>query len=488
MNAENFSEYLKNPSQLYQISYQELKSLVLQYPYSPNLRYLLMRKAKMENNDEYDRLLSLASTYSIDRSFLFKKMKADRLIPEFEENYELNEEYLELKDLAALEVEAELVENFIEDTTAHKADELAFALDDLVEQPENIASTPSPSIKKEDNLSDGETESLLERLLDGEFVDVEAAQQHEALNNLSLADISKVADTSENDAVEEKIIENSLEELAEKSDLIQQFEAGTNESEIQEEVPTAKSDDETVIKTEASFADELEQHLQESEVKTLDDSDIDIEEEGQIFEQERFPDLELKSLDKLANTNEKVAISSFLDEELGVFEDKNSEAKPAAISEIVTENEEAEEDNKEGNTVSLSELSKKSSEKPERLKTVIEDSYAPKPLPKSSFNSWLKQYKSPLLDSKIDDIKEKSGKKPKKKKGKKKESQTRVIAKASVQEDLEIATETLASLLEKQEHYSRAIRMYETLRLRNPEKNAFFAAKIEALQKLRDEE
>ena len=37
MNAENFSDYLKSTSELYKVSYQELKSLALQYPYCTNL-------------------------------------------------------------------------------------------------------------------------------------------------------------------------------------------------------------------------------------------------------------------------------------------------------------------------------------------------------------------------------------------------------------------------------------------------------------------
>lgn len=478
MNAENFSEYLKNPSQLYQIPYEELKSLVLQYPYSPNLRYLLMRKAKMDNHEDYDRLLGLASTYSIDRTFLFKKMKADRLIPHFEENYELNEEYLELKDLDALEVEPELLQK----ESVEKSDELAFALEDLADSPDTPPLETSPITEKADNLAEEEADSLLERLLDGEFADLEAAKEHEAMNNLSLADISKADHTNATNAVEDRVIEDSLGELADKSDLIQQFEAGTDET-IKVEAESTNSAEKTEIEqaVEQDIEAELAKQMSDNETTKLEESDIDVEEEGQIFEQERLPDLELKPLENLVETDNLDDVAPTLDdlneekEEIGTVEVES--AVEELREETTTENEEEIDD-----ATTLTELANKPKESNNQPA-----SFALKPLPKSSFNSWLQQYRSPFLDNKMEE-KEVSDKKGKKKKKKKKEKETLGVAKASVREDLEIATETLASLLEKQGHYGRAIRMYETLRLRNPEKNAFFAAKIIALQKLRNEE
>lgn len=108
MNSENFHEYLKNPSMLHQVSYQELKSLVLQYPYSPNLRYLLMVKSLFDQNKDYDRNLTLAAMFAPDRKKLLQLVKQNTRLREIHENYELNEEFLELKDLSSLE---EVLEN-----------------------------------------------------------------------------------------------------------------------------------------------------------------------------------------------------------------------------------------------------------------------------------------------------------------------------------------------------------------------------------------
>ncbi len=103
MNSENFHEYVKNPSMLHQVSYQELKSLVLQYPYSPNLRYLLLLKSLFDQNKEFDRNQVLASLSSPDRKKLRQLVKQYSRMGEIQENYALNEDFLELKDLSVLE-------------------------------------------------------------------------------------------------------------------------------------------------------------------------------------------------------------------------------------------------------------------------------------------------------------------------------------------------------------------------------------------------
>ena len=116
MNAENFAAYLGNPTLLYQISYQELKSLVLDYPYCQNLRYLLLLKSQIDQHQDFERNLEKAAAYSFDRSFLFQQFK-NQLTPlppveVEEENFVLQEDVLELKELNAQE-EEELVEQHI---------------------------------------------------------------------------------------------------------------------------------------------------------------------------------------------------------------------------------------------------------------------------------------------------------------------------------------------------------------------------------------
>ncbi len=104
MNAESFVEYLKNPSKLYQVNYQELKSLALQYPYCQNLQLLLLQKSGMDHHRDFDVNLSKAATYSQDRSMLY------HLAQEYRQSEKTTiavvlDEVFELPDLSLLKIE-----------------------------------------------------------------------------------------------------------------------------------------------------------------------------------------------------------------------------------------------------------------------------------------------------------------------------------------------------------------------------------------------
>ena len=103
MNAENFAEIIKNPSQLYQVSYQELKTLALQYPYCGNLYYLLLIKSHMDQHREFEQVLEKTAARSIDRRRLYQQVRSLDPGELLSEHFELGEEFLELHDLSTLE-------------------------------------------------------------------------------------------------------------------------------------------------------------------------------------------------------------------------------------------------------------------------------------------------------------------------------------------------------------------------------------------------
>lgn len=72
MNADNFTSYLQEYSLLYQMPYQELKSLVMQYPYSANLHYLLVIKSHLEKHEELEQNIRAAALVLPHRSVLYR--------------------------------------------------------------------------------------------------------------------------------------------------------------------------------------------------------------------------------------------------------------------------------------------------------------------------------------------------------------------------------------------------------------------------------
>ena len=96
MNLENFTEFIKEPSHLYRINYQELKGMVLQYPNSINLRILLLLKSKMDSHPDFEKNLREASVYAIDRARIYELLKNPGLELKQTSNVKLAPEGLEI--------------------------------------------------------------------------------------------------------------------------------------------------------------------------------------------------------------------------------------------------------------------------------------------------------------------------------------------------------------------------------------------------------
>ena len=103
MTQDRFLKLLDNPDLLATISYEELKTLALTYPYANNLRYLLAIKSGQEDLPDFSRNLAAAAAYSLDRTCLFNLMAPHKLMakPVVEEQ----EQILELKPIAAVKRE-----------------------------------------------------------------------------------------------------------------------------------------------------------------------------------------------------------------------------------------------------------------------------------------------------------------------------------------------------------------------------------------------
>jgi len=342
---------------LHQVSYQELKSLVLQYPYSPNLRYLLLLKSLFDGNRDFDKNQVLASLTSPDRKKLRQLVKQYSKLRELQENYTLSEEFLELKDLSVLE------------------DLIAEPVKGATETPKAASVSPLSTEPNAENVDDEiEEESdlgFLEGLIGGEHPSEDAEPVPPA--PAPTVAVSAVSDSTE------AVTELTLEEM------MSQGEGA-------------------VAAADADF--------------TASDG----------FVEETWPD--------------------------AVKEPPVAEELPKQAAADIP------------------------------LEITNEADLQPTALPKSSFNTWLRKLNPPqagILQGDLKDISLNS--KHLHHPEEEKEPDAKQIADHSVEEDEEIASETLALLLEKQKFYGKAIAMYQRLQLKYPEKSSLFAAKIEELNK-----
>ncbi len=151
MTSDNLLKFLGNREYLHQVSYQELKSMVVQYPYSLSLRYLLAMKSQQEDNTDLDRNIELLATYGIDRSHLHRIFSEDPIVLEdLEESIIMGEDFLELKELSALERDLgeELAVNEVNNLNFLQEKQVPIPQEIPLSEPE-VELPPTPSISEE---------------------------------------------------------------------------------------------------------------------------------------------------------------------------------------------------------------------------------------------------------------------------------------------------------------------------------------------------
>jgi len=115
MTQERFIDFLGNPDSLSSITYEELKTLALAYPYAHNLRYLLALKSQQDHHTEAPRNLATAAAHSLDRTRLFALIAPAQLTPQ-----RLKEEVLELKPIETIRRELEALSPVFKTEIAEK--------------------------------------------------------------------------------------------------------------------------------------------------------------------------------------------------------------------------------------------------------------------------------------------------------------------------------------------------------------------------------
>jgi hypothetical protein len=103
MKPQEFQQYLEQPGLLYELPLTGLQQLAMEYPYSPNLRLLLLLKTHLEGHPDEADYLSRCAAASFDRSFIYDLLQDMEARPEEEDREET--EVLELRTLDEIALE-----------------------------------------------------------------------------------------------------------------------------------------------------------------------------------------------------------------------------------------------------------------------------------------------------------------------------------------------------------------------------------------------
>ncbi|MFK7808292.1 MAG: hypothetical protein AB8F74_10870 [Saprospiraceae bacterium] len=525
MDAFNFIHFLKNPGYLHQVTFQEINNLIEQYPFCQNLHYLALRKAQLENHKDFVKRLQLAATYSPNRQWLFKQLKETEVpLAMSDESSETDEDQEPItpsdetlrpdkihddtsspafptenkNTLVYKEVEAPTadLENDINETTEDEDQE-----NDLqIEQPEDNLADPLdqfPDTAEEDtipshSISDNEQDlnTLMENTDDlepnlenpedmklPEDKDKRVIYMEDLVDNVPpLEESHPEMEPDDNNAFtnpnfaqsepEEEAPQESISEDHFKEEIGDDIPFEIIDSRELEDLSEEEEHNEVPSEAEINDAESAQDELSFLGLDKVDEGPVD----DLPSESEHLVDEETEQLDHSASPEEEedqIPLAS--------IEEENEDAD-FSEEEDYSEEETTEEGNKKDDTTSIA------------------------PMPKSAFNSWrqtkaskpIKKKPKKLKKNKVEkeftkvtevaDLFKKEKKKKKKKKKASKKKLTKQFAMESLLEHEDVISETLAELLAGQGRHKKAIKMYQSLIEKNPEKKEVYQGRIEQLK------
>jgi hypothetical protein len=468
MTPEQFTSYLQDESYLHQLSYQELKSLVIQYPFCQNFRMLLLKKSQLENNRNLEDDLQKAAVYATDRRFLYRTVKRLRhqgIVLEKE-----TETILELTELSS-------IDNLL---NGNSLEEIFIEIQPLQFEKEKTIEAPTPPLELENWLqqshqTEDSKEFLFEisSLLESEETIEDTKSVKKSLPELVFetpidytAHLKSLFETPADDNLFENLtaFEQGIP-FGEEADAMESLWMP-----IEDELPATTPlviHKTQIVSNDAPLELPVKSNPVEESLEFVD---------NQLFEEEDtlYQKADL-SENKNTNMSEEEAIEDLIAEFKTIGLNKN------ALEVHSVTNNHAEE----------------TEMKAKQQKVLMRDPV--------DFNEWLQQYqqnahannpKSTPFSNHLDKMSEKrtvvewsdwvSAPATKSKNGgendKKKKEELPLFLTKSLKRREDIASETLADLLANQGNIEQAIKMYEVLCLENPDKNRFFAQKIQLLK------
>ena len=461
MTNEQLTAYLQDESYLYSVGYEELKTLVMQYPYSANLRILLLKKSYLDKHKDYDRNLQMSATYTTNRKHLYKTIKRLKSFKFVPQNVILGEEYLELTELSN-------IERLLAERQVSQAVQTATKLDSLA---------PDWKLEIDDIAFNGDTEK-------GQF----------DLSNLSQNKEKKSKKSRTEEEEIDSLINSLVSEFNEPALDLEPVENEENEENESLEVVDATPDSETKnVDFEEFVEEEIEAStpldLSELPPSVSEDVLFDfIEEKTENIETEKESEEEVKKADiqlEIINPTRVPIVEK--QEAKPVFDKKPSFTEwlsqfritPPQSSNFVAKSDENTDEILDNQTVTT--LDSDESVRRISRQSMVEIFESKSDVPDNLYG--LADEKSAVHfieddDDDDDDVFSDYESNPQKKK--KNRPMHQLAIKSLVQDD-ELVSETLADLLAWQGNKTKATEMYRKLILQFPEKSSYFATKIEKI-------
>lgn len=500
MTSAEFHTILEKPHLVAEANIDELRELAQKYSYSQIFQLLYAMRLRYSSEHLFDRQLAKTSVLTSDRQVLFQMFKEGNYPVE---GYEKTEEepVKELEALNttaqpedALEVVSELPEAEEKELTDTTSSQVLKKEEDIKQQPQE----ESQAVKKDTEAGPLEKEATAkERILQNQSAPAEKEEKKELSVNEKVAAILAKNRALKNEL--DQIKKNKAAGQVPKSESTTSGEvqeslqaqavspkvASAEEPKDREPMPPAKKEEITPAKSAETPKESLQEGSAAKETRSQEDelaatifmgaveweavetSSIDTTEEGEESEAVEEEYLEIEAL---AAQHQKESESIILVDEVQqvkAYDATEKQKEKAENNENFTE-EEAQE-------VSFSRWLKQISQ-PGNIPTkaeAVSNKLAREPSTETDNLEF--EQKMQLLDSfveKLPDLK------------KRREPAAEPAKRQFNNQDPSLVTETLAKVYLRQKHYKKAIKAYEILKLKYPEKSSFFASQILEIKNL----
>ena len=473
MNRNQFIAFMNNPEQLSGTDSAMLAELLKNFPYFQTAHLLYAKSLHNQNSIHYNNQLKVTATYATDRKVLYRlitnKYVSEPQIVEKEVVQELVNQEVVVPVVVKQENTAKIIEvttpveqviKAIEVKTEPVVDEIKPVLTTLEPKIESVANEIPKNITETTELTESAEKEpvFVEKEVVIPFVYTVAPEISDELRNKQIEEKTVPPVEADKQVITEPVLENDVTES----------EVKFVEIVVVEDVKMP--DSEVVISASLEAALSVEQNKVLVEEKELVETVEVVKNEADI------DDLELDYLAEaaMADTELKLISGEYDVSDLLEAEQENPDTANFVLNNAVelTLPEITEDGNKTefkaSEPHSFTDWLKHASELPQNTEEVKVEPEVVNTGKLTSFD---------LIDKFLRE-------EPRMSKVKTEFYNPVNMAKQSVAEDITFVSETLAKILVLQGNYTKALKAYENLRLKYPEKRLYFAAQIKNLRKL----